>query len=67
MKKFNKNDLRLAFTSGLDFAVINHNMPFTSTVRNKGFDDIYSQIIEMKKKEKEMKKIIKSDKINSGN
>ena len=54
MKKFNKNDLRVAFASGIDFAVINNNIQQLKghTFRDKGFNNIYSQMKKIKKREK---------------
>ena len=42
--QYTKRDLRMAFASGIDFAVVNNNIELTGKFRDKGFDDMYSQI-----------------------
>jgi hypothetical protein len=58
MKKFNKKDLRLAFASGIDFAVVNHDVPILKTgkFRDKGFTEMYGQLKSIKNREKLLKK-----------
>jgi hypothetical protein len=39
--KYTKSDLRMAFASGIDFAVVNDGLELTSKFRDMGFDDFY--------------------------
>jgi hypothetical protein len=52
--KFKKSDLRLAFASGIDFAVVNKDIPQLkgNAFRDKGFNDIYIQMKKIKKTKK---------------
>lgn len=65
MKKFNKHDLRVAFASGIDFAVINNTVGQLKnhTFRDKGFNNIYSQIKKIKKAEKIYEKKLEIKKV----
>lgn len=42
--KYTKSDLRMAFASGIDFAVVNDGLDLTSKFRDIGFNDMYNQI-----------------------
>jgi hypothetical protein len=61
--KYTKQNLRMAFASGIDFAVINKDIPLESAFRDKGFSDIIGQIKTIREKEKLLNNKTKEQKL----